>query len=493
MDNLAKIKEIQKQMNAINTVIEDLLTSEMKQQNHSQIDIQRIEQLGKQVPFQSHFVSFLDEDVAVKYCTLLASAVRLLEDTEKKIRQYYFIARILHSRKVRCSLEEIITNAELVGISDFTFMKQELGEDSKVFLFDLLLQISFEGKIEEKQLDYFCEVFAYDSVSEKDIKSIFKAVSCVLLENMEELLEDDSNFPVEKIFYYFKDVDIVTSVEEIFKAKKENLIIVGIKEFETISSKERLVETKTENGVSVNVEKIKYSFHVNTLKKRNIVFLKCAFKNIDSMDGIGMKITFKNCDFHECGFLSFAETVINQCYFKKCGNTKNIMLKIKAGKIMNCKFEECSVTDIKEQSITSKKLCVEEGALIYLGKGVIAHCEYEKCRVIRKKEVRSNGLFNMSSMSWMIHYSSVDKSDKSAFVQTLNLIYSKNGIIECCRFFECQCEDLEENRIENKYKYSDIKTYNFLINLVEGTEKNNIFERCVAPAKIGTARWESEA
>lgn len=488
MENLAKIKELQKQINVMNEVIEELITSEMKQNNTSQIDIKRIEALGKQATFQSHFVSFLDEDVAVKYCILLASAVRLLEDTEKKICQYYFISRILHSSKAKCSLEEIITNAELVGISEFAYMKQELAEDIKVFLFDLLLQISLEGKIEEKQLDYFCEVLAYVDMNEKDMKSLFRVVSCVLQENTEELFEDDSNFPTEKIVHYFEDFEIVTSVDGILKAKKENIIIVGVKEFATLFSKERFIETKTENGVSVNVEKIKYSFHVNTLKKRNIVFLKCAFKNIDSMDGIGMKITFKNCDFHECGFLSFAETVINQCYFKKCGNTKNIMLKIKSGKITNCKFEECSVTNIKEQSIKQKNLTVENGTLIYLDKGLISNCEYDKCKVVRNYNLNVGRI--ISSMRFGFRFSSID-GNSPTFIQNFNIIYSNDAIIECCRFLECQSKDMETNRMYSYY--SSVKTNNYLINLVEGTEKNNTFERCTAIANVGSARWESEA
>ena len=150
---------------------------------------------------------------------------------------------------------------------------------------------------------------------------------------------------------------------------------------------------------------------------------------------------------------------------------------------MNCKFEECSIINIYEQKITQKNLTVENGALIYLGKGVISNCEYYKCKVIREYDILSSfsSLFSKRGSS----------EAKPTFVQTLNLIYSNSANVECCRFLECQCEDLETNR--TYYKYSDTKIHNYLINLVEGKEKNNIFERCVAPAKIGTARWESEA
>ena len=485
MENLAKIKELQKQINVMNEVIEELIASEMKQQNTSQIDIKRIEQLGKQVPLQSHFVSFLDEDVAVKYCTLLASAVRLLEDTEKKVRQYYFISRILHSSKAKSSLEEIITNAELVGISEFAYMKQELAEDSKVFLFDLLLQISLEGKIEAKQLDYFCEVLAYVDMNERDMKSLFRVVSCVLQENIEELLQESATFPIKNIFCYFREFDIAFSIGEIRKAKKDKLIIVGINDFKGICSTETITKTKTENGVSVDVEEINYHLHLDKLNKKEIIFVECAFRNIVSVDAISSKAIFEDCDFNECGTFSFRVVLVNKCYFRRCGNKKNIMLKIKIGQIKNCKFEECSITNINEKNITGKNLSVENATLIYLENGVIAKCEYNNCKVIRKRDNSLTGIIRTSAFMLSI---AISGSSGPTFVENLNLIYATSANVDGCRFLDCQCEDLETDT--NSSKYSNIMKKNYLINIVQGVEKNNTFEHCIATANVGTAKWE---
>ncbi len=473
MDNLAKIKELQKQINAMNVVIEDLITSEMKQQHNSPIDIKRIEQLGKQVPFQSHFVSFLDEDVAIKYCTLLASAVRLLEDIEKKIRQYYFIARILHSSKVRCSLEEIITNAELVDISDFESIKQELREDIKVFLFDLLLQISFDGKMEEKQLDYFCEVLAYTGISEKEIRSIFRVVSCVLLEKIEELFENSGNFPIEKVCPYFNNFETVTSVEGIFKVKKENIIVVGVKEFKRICSTEKVAVRKNENKFFVGFEedieeKIIYHLLLDELKKKNIIFFKCIFENLADISEKRLKVRFEKCSFNRCEYFSFAEAIVNECYFEKCG-----MLEMKLGQIKNCIFNECSRTIYTQNS---GQLDIEQTALIYLQKGLIYNCECNQCNVMGEK----------NSSFWRFSYNGYK------LIQTLNIIYLNSGTIERCRFLECKCKDLKEDRSYSGYSSDNVTKKNYLINLIQGIERNNTFERCVATKNVGTARWESE-
>ena len=485
MENLAKIKELQKQINIINGVIEELITSEMKQQNNSQIDIKRIESLGKQATFQSHFVSFLDEDVAVKYCTLLASAVRLLEDTEKKIRQYYFISRILHSSKAKCSLEEIITNAELVGISEFAYMKQELAEDIKVFLFDLLLQISLVGKIEEKQLDYFCEVLAYVDMNEKDRKSLFRVVSCVLQENIEELFKESDAFPVKNICGYFKEFDVAYSIEEVSKAKKDKVIIVAVKDFKPICSTEKITKTKTENGVSVEVEEIKYHLHLDELKKKTVIFVECEFDNIDFMDGITSNTIFENCDFNECGAFSLKKALVNKCCFRKCGNEKNIMLKIELGQIEKCIFDECSVTNIKEwNEIKEKSLSMENGALICLEKGLIAKSTCNRCKVVKEGDrgvLVLNRIFRMAR----------PLGTKLALEQDLNIICLNKGSIQDCRFSECTCEDAEKDRSYSEY--SSVKINNYLINLVDGTAKDNIFERCIATANVGAAKWEEEA
>ena len=71
MNNIGKTKELHKQINSLNMLIDDLASTESNESVAPSIDIKRIEQLARQSSYKLHFINSLDEDIIIKYCALL--------------------------------------------------------------------------------------------------------------------------------------------------------------------------------------------------------------------------------------------------------------------------------------------------------------------------------------------------------------------------------------------------------------------------------------
>lgn len=424
-------------------------------------DIQRIEQIARQSAFNTHFLKECDEDVVAKYCTILASYVRFADNVEKKVKQYYFLSRILYNVSIHTGLEEIITNAGLVDSKDFEMMKQELGSNIKLFVFDILLMISLDEEINEKQLSYFCETLAYANVKKKDMECMLQVCACVLSGREEELYQYASGFPIMEIFCYLRSPikgGIVISLDAIEETKEKDIIVVG-----------------------ANIKNMELDLDI--YGKKSLSFLNCRFKHISSIRGIKTKVTFENCYFKDCrkqqrvksaaseyicALFSFADAYFKNCSFKRCHHiTTNqettVLLKMDSGKIESCNFISCSVGCAGKKRL--KLFWVRYyvwGALICANNVSVKNTKYQGCVV--KENEGSGGMYSRDFGARYLH-----------------LIYCKGGNIEGCEFLSCVCSGLSKD---------DIKSYNYLINSIGAMEKENQFIECKADGNVGTAEWE---
>ena len=458
-------------------LIEDLASTESNESVAPSIDIKRIEQLARQSSYKLHFINSLDEDIIIKYCALLSSVVRLTDDTEKKVKQYYFIARILYGNKLTIAFDEIIMNAEMINISDFEFMKQELGADIKVLLFDMLLAISMDGTMDDKQLDYICEVFAYVDLSKKDIEYILKVTSCVLKAEERSLFKYADGFPIAKLSCYLNKAikcEVVTSWEEFIKSKDKVIIAVGL--------------------CIKNTE-----LPIDEYKKKSIRFLNCKFENVSSISAADTKVEFEDCSFLDCQKkyeLRYADSISNRekshlhalfefnkaeftnCIFEKCSHINNMeaseILKVNRGHIVDCVFQNCSIgTNSIVKETISTVYRYEYGAIIYAEKVSIVGCEFIRC-------VSNGNGAKCHPLSCRLVFLGSGENFSSDY-QYLHIVYCRGGNIEQCEFSGCECNGLSNERT---------KRYNYLINSIGALERNNTYSNCIRTNDVGTAEWE---
>lgn len=470
------IIEVRKHIDFIEGIL-DNLEKEQKGQEEQEIDITRIEQFARQSAFKLHFLRVYDEDVAVKYCTLLASYVRFAGSMEKKVKQYYFLSRILYSVNSSKGLEEVITGAELAGIKDFEIIMQELKNDIKLFLFDILLMISLDGNIDEKQLSYFCETLAYTDMDRNDLECLCNVCSCVLSGDEYELYYYAYGFPIVKLSCYLPNPikgEVVISLDELKKAKEMDVMVTG-----------------------ANIQNMELD--LDTYGKKHLRFFNCKFENVSSIRGIKTEVVFEGCYFVDCkkeyelpepspsgltttyyanekneyALFSFVNADFVSCSFKRCShinhNVATILLKMDSGKIEDCNFMSCSVGSSGGR-IAGKNgsMICEYGALIYVDKVSVINTKYQNCIV------KGNGRKSLSLRSNVIRIFASD-------CQYLNLIYCNGGNIKGCEFLWCECSGLSRD---------SMKRYNYLINSIGALERNNKFIECTASSNTGTAKWE---
>ena len=146
------IKALKKHLSSIEEILTKLEENDSSRNIGYEIDILKIDTIAKQTPYKGHFISEYDEDIIKKYIIFMASIVRESKDIEKRTKQYYFILRLLHGTSVKLSISEWITKSELVELADIECIKDAIGPESALMAFDILLMISMDGQIEDKQM-----------------------------------------------------------------------------------------------------------------------------------------------------------------------------------------------------------------------------------------------------------------------------------------------------------------------------------------------------
>ena len=275
MDSIIALR---KHLASIEEIVTSLEESDSKIENTLEIELIQIDKMAKQTPFKGHFISEYDEDIIQRYIIFLASVVRELSDVEKRIKQYFFISRLAHGMPGNIKVSDWITKAELVELADIECIRDTIGNDSVLMAFDILLMISLDGQIEDKQMQYFCEILAYLSIDKKVIDAIVRTCSLILLGEEENVLDFADKIAISKISCYFKNPIIgeaVSSVDGIKKTKNTDVVVVG-------------VGFKNEE------------LDIDKYNKKNIVFKNCKFENIASLRANKTKVRFSNCMFDRC-------------------------------------------------------------------------------------------------------------------------------------------------------------------------------------------------
>ena len=464
MNYNTKLQKLELDLQRIHAMVSEL-AAESEERSQAGIAFEKLQMLGRQAAFVSHYVGQLDEDLRNQYAAVLSSVVSWEEQTEKRIKQYYFIARILGSCQTERSLEELVRDANLISIKEFETLANGLGKrGQKMLLFDILLMITFQGDICEKQLDYFCEINTYFHTTEKELQSIYGLVNCILKAEERGIYRSAASFPLNDISCYLHHPipgRVVTSVEEISQVNDTNIVICGV----TFQNTE---------------------VWIDDYQKEQVTFIECKFENVAYVVAEHTKVEMERCAFLQCSrdcevytesessgstkrtkpkaLFSFSGASIRDCRFEQCSlknySGKSVLLKVKSGVLEGCYFKECT---LNVKSNNTRSSWIENGAIIF-----VKNVKIKKCKI---KACTSEG---EGYSSFLVHL--------AADYQSMHTIFCEGGSIESCEFHEC---------ITGGLKRDNTRTYNFIINAIGAMERNNTFTDCQAQANVGSAVWRS--
>ena len=501
MNYNTKLQKLELDLQRIHAMVSEL-AAESEERSQAGIAFEKLQMLGRQAAFVSHYVGQLDEDLRNQYAAVLSSVVSWEDQTEKRIKQYYFIARILGSCQTERSLEELVRDANLISIKEFETLANGLGKrGQKMLLFDILLMITFQGDICEKQLDYFCEINTYFHTAEKELQSIYGLVNCILKAEERRIYRYAASFPLNDISCYLHHPipgRVVTSVEEISQVNDTNIVICGV----TFQNTE---------------------VWIDDYQKEQVTFIECKFENVAYVGAEHTRVEIDQCGFSKCekndeqysktnsidskrkskakALFAFSEAKIQNCYFEGCKLSNDeeegdrALLKVRSGLIKQCRFEECLINIMSSHD-------KEFGTIVFLENARIEECGFTNCdaygigRKNPHKEMvpdlyagMSPGMSSdmptaLSSLvsSMFVSLSSRLSCDIPSEYQCMQIVFCKDGSVENCEFHGCMCGGLKGETTE---------IHNFIINAIGTMERNNTFTDCQAQANVGSAVWRS--
>ncbi len=457
-----KLLELEKEISQINVTFKELVHELHKEETDQQIDFDKIIKYSKNKAFSNHYITTLDDALAYKFCFHLAGAVELLQGKEEKVRQYYFIARIIAASNAGLSLEHLTRDSRLISASDFEALYHALSQDGKlIFLINLLLMISFDGKINDAQLDYFCEMASFFAIGRDTLKQVFQTVKGLL--TAQDLFYDCAgSMPLNDVSCFLANNPydfIVTRKAEIASCAGEKIIVCGIH----FKNKE---------------------LKIDHYRKTHITFRNCTFEKMTGIISSRTAVAFTGCRFLQCcenrietanadgdssrpDLFSFRTAKLSNCYFEDCElvNKKgiSILLNLEHGEICDSVFKNCRVSD-EGVNLWGGEKRWNCATIIRGNKTLIRNCQFLSCCAYSNNHYFLRHLFTDN--------------------QCMHIVTNIKGTIEQCKFEGCKCIESHGTSLNNANRYY------YLINNIHGMEQDNVFERYDAKMPAGTIDWE---
>ena len=423
------MKKIEKEVRRLDIQLSEMYKSIERLKNivldnkTKKININYIETSALHSPLKNHVINKLGEELGYKYCGALASAVEITGNTEKKIKQLYFVFRIYHTVFSEKIGENLIRDAKLFSVDDWNTLFEGLTEDVKInFFVDMLLMCSYDKQTDEKQVEYFCELIALSGCKSVDIKKICNIVRTLLLMDKKDLLKLSKYIDVNPYLCYFVDdinYYVVSSLEKAKETDAKSVMIYG-----------------------ENFKDISEVVDLDTYGKEEITFENCYFENIEGIKNKSTKVYLLNCNFFDCRHENFLprrqysfggfsdmkyDTETKQCYF----------LDMEMARIENTTFKKCNIEGFKNSS-----------SVLQLKNCSMKRCQFLDCKIGIHAHSSANG----------------------------SIVQAVGTYIERCVFKNCTAYG------EGEYGRFDC----FGMKIIEshgGSILNNIFEKCCCDAQ----------
>ncbi|MBR5509038.1 MAG: hypothetical protein IKV59_03185 [Lachnospiraceae bacterium] len=454
-----KLLELEKEIHQVNRVYKELVKTLRNEEEEQAIDFEKIAVYSKNKAYTTHYITKLDADIAYKYCRHLTEVISLLQDKDEKTRQYYFVARIAAAAKEEISFEDLVRDARLISTADLEVLAKALDHEGKLtFLINLLLMISFHERINDAQLDFFCEVVSFFGVDRETLRQIIQTVKG-LLTGKEVFYDCADTMPLNEVSCFLEKnpYDYIVNLKaEVGTCPGESVIVCG---------------------VSFEVQDLL----IDNYKKKHITFRNCRFEKISTMISGRTEVEFVGCKFVQC--------FENRTESAGPAQKRTTLFSLRFAKIVDCSFEDCEVSNKKGQSV-----------MLNVEKGEICGTTFKNCSV-SEEGIRITGEDRWSCAA-VVRGSQVQIKDchfvdcsayshnhyflRHLFTdnQCMHIVTSVKGAVENCRFENCKCHESNNTTLNNANRHY------YIVNNIRGTEKDNVFVRCDAVQDIGSIEWK---
>lgn len=465
MNQNAQLEKIQAELARIIHMVDELKTEENL---GNDIDLEEIYRQAGAKAWTGHVITSGDEMTKRSYLSVLMGCAGLAGQMERKIGQYYFVARILRGVSDKLTMEELLQESRLLNGKVYEHLREVLSEEQiQALLLDLCVMVSMTGEIEERQQIFLGECFAMFGVSKEQIRDLLVVAKGVLRQELGVILQlqRDVDFPLRSCGHYFRE------------------IFSGI----LITSKEDIPEGHTHKLLVVNVKYEKDVLDIDQMNSMQVNFVNCEFEKMTGITAFTTKCEFYGCKFTDCGrrkplgsagtlkkakgeksaIIQTERAVFDMCTFQGCYNTNNIVasifVKIRQGILRDCNFEKCYV---KANSVRIGRAAHDYASIIYADEAEIQNCIFRECKAL------GNGWLDQSSYNNKSHF---------ANRLSLHMIYGSVCDTEHCGFIGCICC--------GKMEQSG-KDQSSIISVEKGKISENEFSDCKAAEEIGQNRWK---
>ncbi|MDO5406471.1 MAG: hypothetical protein Q4F28_04000 [Eubacteriales bacterium] len=360
MNIIREVQKLDMQMIEMMTTL-DNIKDNLEQPEEIIIDIDKIEKYAIQSKFLKHIIENLDEELAYKYCVALASAIDLVEEKEKKIKQFYYIFRIYHVHYSSQISENLLRDSKIFSMDDWELLLNGVSADEKRnLLVDFLLMISLDGMPDSKQAEYLCEIFAYADYKEKDIRVILQLVKAILVCDKEQMYELVDKINVNYYIPYLGsklEFYVLGDISQIASCDSPNIMIV--------------------NG---NIRDKNQQIDLDQFGKSSLIFKNCQFENVVGLVAKKTKVYLKECFFKNCKQNNLKSNTANSIglmpfmgssrYKYNKSDKKKFLLELTNAKLENTTFKNCFVEGFANNS-----------SLLKLIDSEIISCKFDNCRI----------------------------------------------------------------------------------------------------------------
>ncbi len=492
MNQNAQLEKIEAELARIIHMVDELKKEESL---GNDIDLEEIYRQAGAKAWTEHVITSGNEMTKRSYLSVLMGCAGLAEQMDRKIGQYYFVARILRGVSDKLTMEELLQESRLLNGKVYEHLREALSEEQvQALLLDLCVMVSMTGEIEERQQIFLGECFAMFGVSKEQIRNLLVVAKGVLRQEYRVILQPDVNFPVISCVHYFRDVFSGT----------------------VITSKENIPKKHTEKLLVFNVKYEKDTLDIDQMNSTQVDFVNCEFEKMTGITAFITNCGFYGCKFTDCGrrkplgpprklkkikdeygaIIQMKKAVFDMCIFLDCYNENDavasILVKMRQGLFKECHFGRCYVN---ANSVNIEQKAYDYASIICADEVEIQNCVFQECKAL------GNGWKEQEEFSYLY----------LADELSLHIIYGFNCDIKQCRFQECICDGKVEKETEgllgfnsmmrqiavnnarernNLQRLTNGKDQSSIISVEKGKISENEFSDCKAAEEIGQNRWK---
>lgn len=385
------IDEIVNELNRLSSEIEKLKPKEDKLDNHIEEE-EKIMKIAKHYPINSHILSKSTDYLREKYIIGLMSIFRNKEQNDEvRLQRLLLIYRIVASFNNEINISQYVTKCMKVEKNFWDNIIETLDESEKFcFIVDLILIGMLDTKSKnKKEFNFWADILQLSGFDKDIIQKAALIANSILKQDFDafvNLIEKYDFIDYNHFLGYFETCSYDAVLYDLNNAKniKGNILVANMK----IENQDLLMCFDEYVAESIHLKnclfkKIKgISSTTKRIKIENCTFEGNNKQSKEDKDYIfiqGNNYKFLNTRFLGINVsksvLNISGSVLENCEFIDCegkGMISSYMFELRNTDIKHCKMEGCVVESNPERFVTT-------GGIIRIKFGKIYNCKFKQC------------------------------------------------------------------------------------------------------------------